>query len=106
VFHHLSFLLRLLHGVGLQPEERRGLSLRAEIEARSNYREAERRVSTLLLSKLEKPNGEKLARWQASPIVIDRELRLKKRINIGIANCEKVAETSDARDYVLCFIKL
>jgi hypothetical protein len=35
------------------------VSLRAEIEARSNYREAERRVSTLLLSKLEKQTGEK-----------------------------------------------
>jgi hypothetical protein len=58
------------------------VSLRAEIEARSNYREAERRVSTLLLSKLEKQTGEKLERWQASPIVIDRELRLNKSVHI------------------------
>jgi hypothetical protein len=73
------------------------VSLRAEIEARSNYREAECRVSTLLLSKLEKQTGEKLERWQASPIVIDRELRLNKSVHIGIANCEHVAEAGTRR---------
>jgi hypothetical protein len=49
-----------------------------------------------------------LERWQASPIVIDRELLINKNVHIGIANFEHLAEagTQGIKFLLLGILKL
>ena len=60
----------------------------------------------MLLSKIQVDAGEKLERWLASSIVIDRKLRLDKSIHNGMASFEHLPKTNTQRYQSLVVINI